>query len=114
MTKVEQFLNKLSKVEWHDADSDSLQGKTESGSEIKFSIDVKLANSYHDMDAMPTQVVVRVVLNGHYVASWGATDSKDNTKLVTFFRERQAKAQNQFHALQSKHEKSAKAEFEKL
>jgi len=109
------FIDKLAKVEFtKDCGDNTLKGNLPNGLKVKFSLELKLANSHHDMDSMPVQVVGRVFIEGKYAGSWGCVDSSDNSKLVSFFQECRAKAQNLEHKIDRANEDQATKVFENL
>ena len=60
-------------------------GETLRSGNWEFDLDTRLATNIHDMDTMPIQAIANVKYKGLSVLRWGAENSKDNTKLVSWY-----------------------------
>jgi hypothetical protein len=83
--KVQEFIEKLNKVQFTHADTKELRGTVYNGVEVKVTYHTKLASMIQDLKDMPIQMVIRLEIGGAHAMSYGAVDNSDNTALVEFF-----------------------------
>jgi hypothetical protein len=111
MNTIGDFLNKLSRVNFINADSTSLSGEIYvddlSRAEVVVKIETKIATSRYDFPNMPVQATVRVFINGTYANCWGCISQHELVELVEWFQLKKKDAVAKSYELSKKKEKLA-------
>lgn len=91
-----QFLEKLERIEWGLPKDIMLDRSsiTSANGYWKVSYSIVEANSYHDLETMPLQVVVNVRYKDKHVSSWGCISNAENSEFIGWMAKLRVKLNN--------------------